>query len=102
MTASVFPLRNRHLVRGFDLEREAPREARGAVGIEHRADDRVRGVVLTGAGSRAFSAGGDLSGGFVDSPLPGHAERGALADLFRAMRDTPKPIVAAVASSLAQ
>ncbi len=57
------------------------------------SDDEVRVVVLTGAGDRAFSAGGDLSGGFVDSPLPDHQSRGILADLFRAMRSNPKPIV---------
>ena len=57
------------------------------------SDDEVRVVVLTGAGDRAFSAGGDLSGGFVDSPLSDHQSRGILADLFRAMRSNPKPIV---------
>ncbi|MFV1971544.1 MAG: enoyl-CoA hydratase/isomerase family protein [Acidimicrobiia bacterium] len=57
------------------------------------SDEDVRVIVLTGAGDRAFSAGGDLSGGFVDSPLPDHQGRGALADLFRAMRSNPKPIV---------
>ncbi len=56
-------------------------------------DDTVRVVVITGAGDKAFSAGGDLSGGFVESPLPDHHDRGELADLFRAMMTTPKPIV---------
>jgi enoyl-CoA hydratase/carnithine racemase len=56
-------------------------------------DDGVRVIVVTGAGDVAFSAGGDLSGGFVDSPLPDHQSRGALADLFRTMRSTPKPII---------
>lgn len=56
-------------------------------------DDDVRVIVLTGAGDVAFSAGGDLSGGFVDSPLTDHQARGALADLFRTMRSAPKPIV---------
>lgn len=56
-------------------------------------DPGVRVIVLTGAGDRAFSAGGDLSGGFVDSPLSDHEGRGALADLFRSMRQNPKPIV---------
>lgn len=56
-------------------------------------DDGARVVVITGAGDRAFSAGGDLAGGFVDSPLPDHDARGELADLFRAMVTTPKPIV---------
>jgi enoyl-CoA hydratase/carnithine racemase len=56
-------------------------------------DDDVRVVVITGAGDVAFSAGGDLKGGFVDEPLPGHEARGALADVFRAMHRNPKPIV---------
>ncbi len=56
-------------------------------------DETVRVIVLTGAGDEAFSAGGDLSGGFVDSPLPDHQARGILADLFRAMRSCPKPII---------
>jgi enoyl-CoA hydratase/carnithine racemase len=60
------------------------------------ADDDVGVIVITGAGDRAFSSGGDLSGGFVDAPLAEHRERGALADLFRAMRRCPKPIVARV------
>jgi len=56
-------------------------------------DDDVRVVVITGAGDKAFSAGGDLAGGFVDSPLAGHDARGELADLFRAMVTIPKPVV---------
>ena len=56
-------------------------------------DDDVLVIVITGAGETAFSAGGDLSGGFVDSPLPDHQSRGVLADLFRSMRTAPKPIV---------
>ncbi|MGI9667794.1 MAG: enoyl-CoA hydratase/isomerase family protein [Acidimicrobiia bacterium] len=57
------------------------------------ADESVHVVVLTGAGDRSFSAGGDLAGGFVDNALPHHAERAALADLFRAMWANPKPII---------
>ncbi len=60
------------------------------------ADDAVRVIVITGAGNRAFSAGGDLSGGFVDAPLADHGDRGALADLFRALRRSGKPVVARV------
>ena len=59
-------------------------------------DDSVRVVVITGAGDQSFSAGGDLAGGFVDAPLADHEGRGALADLFRAMRRCPKPVVARV------
>jgi enoyl-CoA hydratase/carnithine racemase len=68
------------------------------VAAVHRAarDPEVGVVVITGAGDRAFSAGGDLSGGFVDSPILDHAARGALADLFRALRRCGKPTVARV------
>ena len=60
------------------------------------ADDAVRVIVITGAGDEVFSAGGDLSGGFVEAPLADHSDRGALADLFRAMRRCAKPVVARV------
>lgn len=56
----------------------------------------VRVIVYTGAGEKAFSAGGDLSGSFVDDPVGLHSERGALADLFRLMLRGGKPTVARV------
>jgi enoyl-CoA hydratase/carnithine racemase len=59
-------------------------------------DDSVRVIVITGAGDHAFSAGGDLSGGFVDAPITEHDARGALGRLFKAMRTCGKPIVARV------
>ncbi|MDH3189291.1 MAG: enoyl-CoA hydratase-related protein [Acidimicrobiia bacterium] len=60
------------------------------------ADDAVRAIVFTGAGEKAFSAGGDLSGGFVDDALGRHGERGVFADLFRLMFRGGKPTVARV------
>jgi len=60
------------------------------------ADDAVKVIVYTGAGERAFSAGGDLASGFVDDPIGLHAGRGAMADLFRAMWRGGKPTVARV------
>lgn len=60
------------------------------------ADDEARVLVYTGAGDKAFSAGGDLSAGFVDDPIGLHRSRGALADLFRQMSRGGKPTVARV------
>jgi enoyl-CoA hydratase/carnithine racemase len=59
-------------------------------------DAAVRVVVFTGAGDKAFSAGGDLSGGFVDDPVGLHRRRGMLADLFRTMWRGGKPTIARV------
>jgi enoyl-CoA hydratase len=60
------------------------------------ADPDVRVIVYTGAGDRAFSAGGDLSGSFADDPIGLHKQRGRLADLFRMMVRGGKPTVARV------
>ncbi len=59
-------------------------------------DDQVQVIVYTGAGDQAFSAGGDLSSGFVDDPIGLHAARGAMADLFRTMWRAGKPTIARV------
>jgi enoyl-CoA hydratase/carnithine racemase len=62
------------------------------------ADPEVRAVVLTGAGDRAFCAGGDLGGpGFAQkSALERHHDRRTFADLFRAMNRLGKPLIARV------
>lgn len=64
--------------------------------VRAAADPEVRVIVITGAGDQAFSAGGDLGGGFVDRPVVGHGERAALARLLMAMRDCGKPTLARV------
>ena len=64
--------------------------------LSAHADPSVRVIVYTGAGEQAFSAGGDLSSGFVSDPVGQHRDRGALADLFRAMWRGGKPTVARV------
>jgi enoyl-CoA hydratase/carnithine racemase len=61
-----------------------------------QADPDIRVIVYTGAGDRAFSAGGNLASGFIDDPVGQHRARGYLADLFRAMWRGGKPTVARV------
>ena len=59
-------------------------------------DSDVRVLVYTGAGDRAFCAGGDLSGSFVDDPIGLHRGRGDIARLFGLMMRGGKPTVARV------
>ena len=62
-----------------------------------RDDDDVRLVVLTGAGERAFCAGGDLGAGMMArGVVPAHHGRARFGDLLRLMRDLGKPLVARV------
>lgn len=70
----------------------------GLLGATRQAvdDPEVRVIVYTGAGDRAFSAGGDLSGGFADDPIGLHKARGDLGELFRLMIRGGKPTVARV------
>ena len=70
----------------------------GLLGATRQAvdDPEVDVIVYTGAGDRAFSAGGDLSGGFADDPIRLHKARGDLGELFRLMIRGGKPTVARV------
>ncbi|MDH3729741.1 MAG: enoyl-CoA hydratase-related protein [Acidimicrobiia bacterium] len=77
------------------LSAEGMLELRDAV-VTAAGDDNVRVIVVTGAGDRTFSAGGDLRAGFVDDPIGLHSQRGALADLLRALRGAGKPTIARV------
>jgi enoyl-CoA hydratase/carnithine racemase len=84
-----------------DPERRNPMSVETMAGLldattKAMADPEVRVLVYTGAGDKAFSAGGDLTGSFVDDPVGMHKARGALADLFRAMYRGGKPTVARV------
>jgi enoyl-CoA hydratase/carnithine racemase len=59
-------------------------------------DGAVRAVVLTGAGDKAFCAGGDLGGMTDASRVAQHFLRSELGDLFMQMRRSRLPIVARV------
>ena len=61
------------------------------------ADDAIAAVVLTGAGSRVFSAGADLKNPAGLAPLALAEQRGAvLSGVLHAVLSFPKPLVAAV------
>ena len=68
-----------------------------------RADDAVRAVVLTGAGEKAFCAGGDLSdlarlgAAGLDADADAAVERSGPFRLFSAFRDLGKPVIARIA-----
>ena len=60
-------------------------------------DENARAIVLTGAGDKAFSAGGDL-GGFAEgaSRVEQHAVRGEIARLLIGLQECGKPVIARV------
>ena len=84
-----------------DPERRNPMSVETMAGLlestETAMDDSDVGVIVyTGAGDKAFCAGGDLSGSFVDDPIGLHRGRGDIARLFRLMMRGGKPTVARV------
>lgn len=63
-----------------------------------QADPKVRAIVLTGAGSKAFCAGGDLQASGSDSPFqvdPAHPQN-PIIELFKTFEQTTKPTIARV------
>jgi len=65
--------------------------------LDQAAEDRqVRSVVITGAGDMFCAGGGfaDMSAG--EGRVAEHERRGRIADVFRAMIEHPKPIIARV------
>ena len=59
-------------------------------------DAAVRGVVLTGAGSKAFVAGADISELAGQAPLEGKARSVLGQQVFRSLERCGKPVIAAV------
>jgi enoyl-CoA hydratase len=66
-------------------------------GLERAAaEERARVVVITGAGDRAFCAGGDI-GGFAGTPGADEGDaRDVVGRLLRGIRTHPQPVVARV------
>src|SRR5215472_282780 len=64
--------------------------------LELKADEAIRTVILTGAGSKSFVAGADINELAVQSPAGGreHALRGQ--HVFDVIENLGKPIIAAV------
>lgn len=60
------------------------------------SEDLVRAVVLTGAGDKAFCAGGDLAGMGSEGAAQQHFIRAEVGELFSQMRKSRLPIVARV------
>ena len=59
-------------------------------------DGEMRAIVLTGAGERAFCAGGDLGGMTAESKVEQHWQRSEVGELLATMRTSRLPIVARV------
>jgi enoyl-CoA hydratase len=75
----------------------SPEVVRGLAESLNKAESEdARVVVLTGAGDKAFCAGGDLGGMTDEGRVAQHYTRAEVGDLFRAMRRSPLPIVARV------
>ena len=60
------------------------------------ADDAIRALVLTGAGSRAFVAGADINELAVQTPVGGREHARAGQALFDRIERLGKPVIAAV------
>jgi enoyl-CoA hydratase len=77
------------------LAGQTVREIRAALDAAE-SDPEVRVVVLTGAGDRAFCAGGDLASGMGDGFLATHEDRRDFGRLLVRMRELGRPILARV------
>jgi enoyl-CoA hydratase len=68
----------------------------GDVATRIETDSAIRGVVLTGAGSKAFVAGADIAELTEQTPAEGQARAVTGQRVFRRLEQATKPVVAAV------
>ncbi len=59
-------------------------------------DSAVRGVILTGAGAKAFVAGADIGEIAEQGPMEGQARSRAGQEVFRRLERCGKPVIAAI------
>jgi enoyl-CoA hydratase len=59
-------------------------------------DGAVRGVILTGSGSKAFVAGADISELAAQTPMQGKARSALGQQVFRRLERCGKPVIAAI------
>jgi enoyl-CoA hydratase len=64
--------------------------------LELKADDRVRVVILTGAGDKAFVAGADINELAVQTPTSARAFALAGQNVFDIVEQLGKPVIAAI------
>ena len=67
-----------------------------AVFDEIAADDSVRGVIVTGAGDKAFVAGADIAELAKETGTTGHVAAARGQGVFRGIETLGKPVIAAV------
>ena len=68
----------------------------GRAALEAAANDQVKGVILTGAGAKAFVAGADISELVSQSPLKAKERSLTGQAVFRRLEALRKPVIAAV------
>jgi enoyl-CoA hydratase len=77
------------------LNGQAVREL-GVTFEELRADDQIRGVIVTGAGDRAFVAGADIGELVGLPPVAARKMSCTGQEVFATIEGCPKPVVAAI------
>jgi enoyl-CoA hydratase len=68
----------------------------GAAAARLETDTAIRGVILTGAGAKAFVAGADIAELAEQTPVEGRMRATVGQRVFRAIERSTKPVVAAV------
>jgi enoyl-CoA hydratase len=68
----------------------------GALADRVQSDSAIQGVILTGAGAKAFVAGADIGELATQGPVGGKARALAGQRVFRSLEQCGKPVIAAV------